>query len=203
MKSILLCLCLGVSLMTFSQSFEVGPMLNLERTTFTVPTGDIVIIVGGTGGGEDTRNTGYESNIAFGGYFSYYPDGGFSDRLALSTELFYNETSSTEFGDLSFSTISLIPYVSFSFFDDFPLFMGIGGGIAFVLDKPSFPQESFNDDIQNIDIPLKMMLAYRFEDIVTIELGVHGSVTKVVKDEVARNSYYLGVKVPLNQLLKK
>lgn len=186
----------------FGQSLEIGPMFNLERTTFTIPTEGFSIILGGNGGiSENTRNTGRDSNIAVGGYISYYFDGGYSDRFAVSAELFYNKTSSPEFGDNSFSTISLIPYFNISFFDDFPLFFGFGGGIAFAINTPTFEDDFTNERVKNVDIPLKLFTAYRLENIITIELGVHGSVTKIIEDIASRNSYYFGVKVPLNKLL--
>lgn len=198
-------LILGIILTTnylVAQSVEFGPMINYEQTTFTVPTGNIVI--GGPGGAsEETRNTGHETNIAFGGYFMVYPDGIFSDRFGYGAELFYLKNTSTEISEFSASTINLIPYVNFSPFADFPFFVGLGGGVSYIISTENNIETLTDDDINNFGLQLKLAASYRIENIATIEFGVHGGFLDIVDDQLKTNTYYLGIKVPLNKLINK
>lgn len=185
-----------------AQGLEFGPIVNLERTSFSVPTGNIII--GGPGSAsKESENTGFETNVAFGGYFMYYPDGTFSDRLGYGAELFYVKNTSTKITNLSVSTLNFLPYLNFSFFDDFPLFLGVGGGVSYVITTDNDIETLSDDDINKFGIQLKLAASYRFENIVTIEFGVHGGILDLVDDQIKTNTYYLGVKVPLNKLIIK
>lgn len=198
-------LILGVILTTnylIAQSVEFGPMINYEQTTFTVPTGNIVI-GGPGGGGEETRNTGHETNIAFGGYFMLYPDGVFSDRFGYGAELYYLNNTSTEIKDFSASTINFIPYLNFSPFTDFPFFVGFGGGVSYIISSNNNIETLSDNDINNFGLQVKFAASYRIENIATIEVGAHGGFLDIVDDQLKTNSYYFGIKVPLNQLLNR
>tara|TARA_B100002051_G_C16435158_1_gene486180 strand:+ start:59 stop:670 length:612 start_codon:yes stop_codon:yes gene_type:complete len=195
--SFLLILIAGTN--SYSQEFEIGPMFNLEHTSFNIPD-DSFIVIGGPGtGGKGSRTTGFENNFSGGIYGSYF----FSEQLALSAELFYTKTSATEFGDKSFSSINLIPYLSYKFFEEVPLFLNLGGGIAYMVKTPDFGDAYSieENEIKKIDIPLKFSVSYNVKDFILIDLGIHSSVTSVVEDKILRTAYFVGVKMPLNKLL--
>ncbi len=197
----MLCVIFATSYLN-AQSLELGPLINYEKTSFSVPTGNILI--GGPGGAsKETRNTGFETNIALGAYFMIYPDGVFSDRFGYGAELFYIKNTSTEIKDFSVSTINLIPYINVSPFADFPFFVGIGGGVSYVISSENNTGTVPDDDINNFGFQTKLAVSYRFENIITIEFGAHSEFSDLVDDQIKTNTYYLGIKLPLNQLLNK
>lgn len=198
-KSGLIVFIFLLNLNVYSQELEFGPLLNYERTSFNIPDDSFIVIGGPGGGGPGSRTTGFETNFAFGGFATYY----FDERIAVSGELFYVKTTATEFPGLAFTSLNLIPYVSVGLFNKFPLYLNLGGGVAYMLSTPNFEEYPSipDEDVKNIDIPIKAGFSYRIHHIVTIELGVHTSFTRVVKDELLRTHHYLGVKIPLNALL--
>ena len=184
---------------SYSQEFEIGPMFNLEHTSFNIPDDSFIVIGGPGAGSEGSRTTGFENNFSGGIYGSYF----FSEQLALSAELFYTKTSSTEFGEKSFSSINFIPYLSYGFFEDIPLFINLGGGVAYMIKTPDFGDKYSiqEEEIKKVDIPLKFSISYNVKDLFLIDLGIHSSVTRVVEDKILRTAYFIGVKVPLNKLI--
>lgn len=183
-----------------SQEFEIGPMINYEPSSFNIPDSSFIVIGGPGGASEGSRTTGFEKHITFGGYAAYF----FEDNVGVAAELFYQETSATEFGDNVFKSINFIPYGAFEFWNT-NIFLNLGAGIGLMIDTPEFG-EGYNvdkKDIKKFDIPVKAGFDYKIDNILTIGFGVHSSVTRVVKDEILRTHYYLGIKVPLNRILAK
>lgn len=200
LRGLLLFLLLGVT-NSYAQEFEIGPMLNLERTSFNIPDDSFIVIGGPGSGSKGSRTTGYENNFSAGIYGSYY----FSERFAFSAELFYTKTTATEFEDYAFNSINLIPYISYSLLEDIPLFINLGGGVAYMVRTPDFNDryEVEENEIKKVDIPLKLSVSYKVKNYFLIDFGIHSSVTRVVEDKILRTAYFIGVKVPLNKFLNK
>lgn len=151
---------------SYSQEYEIGPMFNLERTSFNIPDNSFIVIGGPGTGSKGSRTTGYENNISGGIYGSYF----FSEQLAFSAELFYTKTSATEFGNKSFSSINFIPYLTYGFFNEIPLFLNLGGGIAYMVKTPDFGDDYSIEanEIKKVDIPLKFSIFYNVKDFFLI-----------------------------------
>ncbi|MAP53493.1 hypothetical protein [Altibacter sp.] len=188
------------SIPSVGQQFEVGPMVNYDRTSFNVPDSSFIVIGGPGGGSEGSRTTGFETNFSLGAYGTYY----FHEHFGLAAEIYYTETSATEFQDNVFKSLNIIPYITAELWNT-NIYLNLGGGFAYMLDTPEFEGDfSVTDEaIRTFDIPIKMAVNYRITDIITIDVGIHTSATRVVKDEITRVHHYLGIKVPLNRILSK
>ncbi|WP_034258591.1 outer membrane beta-barrel protein [Altibacter lentus] len=193
-------LCSLFSIPAMAQQLEVGPMVNYDRTSFNIPDSSFIVIGGPGGGSEGSRTTGFETNYSVGAYGTYY----FHEHFGIAGELYYTETSATEFDDNVFKSLNFIPYITAELWNT-NIYLNLGGGFAYMLDTSMFDGD-YNvneEDIQSFDIPIKMAVNYRITDIITIDLGIHTSATRVVKDDITRVHHYLGIKVPLNRILSK
>lgn len=172
-------------------------MFNYESTSFNIPDDSYIII--GEYGGEGSRTTGYEGNFSVGVFSQIFLE----ERVAIAGELFYTKTTSTELKDIEFTSINFIPYASLSLIRNGELYLNLGAGVAYMVKTPDFQDEELNDRIKKIDIPIKLGASYRFPKFAIIDIGIHSSVTRVIEDELLRTAYYIGLKIPLNQLLNK
>ncbi len=197
MKIFILSSLLLVYCFSHSQEFEIGPMFNYEATTLVIPDNSYFIV--GEMGGQGTKSTGFETNFSIGVFAQYFLE----ERIAIAAELFYGKTTSTDLKDTEFTSVSFIPYSSMSLIKNSELYLNFGAGIAYMLKTPDFENEELNNKIRKIDVPFKIGLNYRFPKLFIIDVGIHNSFTKVVKDELFRTSYYVGVKMPLNQILDR
>src|SRR5690606_19850261 len=197
LDKLILFLFLLIAPFVSSQEFEIGPMFNLERTSFNVPDDSFIII--GEYGGEGSRTTGYENNFSFGIFGQLFLE----ERIAVAGELFYSKTTSTELKGVAFSSINFIPYTSLSLIRNGELYLNLGAGVAYMVKTPDFDNQELNEKTKKIDFPIKLGVNYRFPKYLIIDVGIHSPFTKIVEDELLRTAYYLGVKIPLNQLLDK
>lgn len=197
MKIIILSALFLVFGFSYSQDFEIGPMFNYEATTLVIPDNSYFIV--GEMGGQGTKSTGFESNFSFGVFAQYFLE----ERIAIAAELFYGKTTSRDLEDTEFTSVSFIPYGSMSLIKNSELYLNFGAGIAYMLKTPDFENEELNNEIRKIDVPFKIGLNYRFPKLFIIDVGIHNSFTKIIKDVLFRTSYYVGIKVPLNQTLNR
>lgn len=197
MKKIILLVILFLCELTYSQEFEIGPMFNYERTSFNIPDDSFIIV--GEYGGEGSRTTGYESNFSIGIFSQFFLE----ERIAVAGELFYTKTTSTELKDIEFTSINFIPYASLSLIKNGELYLNLGAGIAYMIKTPDFQDEALNKKTKKIDFPIKLGLNYRFPKLVIIDAGIHSPFSRIVEDELLRTAYYIGIKIPLNQILNK
>ncbi|MBP0905860.1 hypothetical protein ACFSKN_15075 [Mariniflexile gromovii] len=197
MKKITLLLMFLICGLSFAQEFEIGPMFNYERTSFNIPDDSFIIV--GEYGGEGSRTTGYESNFSFGVFGQFFLE----ERIAIAGELFYTKTTSTEFKDIEFTSINFIPYASLSLIRNGELYLNLGAGIAYMTKTPDFENEELNEKTKKFDFPIKLGLNYRFPKLLIIDVGIHSPFSRIVEDELLRTAYYLGIKIPLNQILNK
>lgn len=185
----------------FSQDWEFGPLLNYESTTFTFPD-DNTIIVGGNGG-RGIDNLGRESNFSFGVYATRNPIGnGF-----YGAELFYGRHTAAETEGVTVDALNFIPHFAFDVFD-IGLYIGAGIGVGYIINTEGIDEspDGFGNgpEIQRIDFPIRIALSYPLKDIITVEAGIRGSLTSFEKQaELKRNSFFVGIKVPLSHILKK
>lgn len=179
--------------------FEIGPMVNFEYSTLFVNTGELVIDNYGKVK-EEWENTGYESNFSGGIYAMYYF---YESRVGVGAELYYDKVSSTEFGEENYyNSITFLPFINLNIIEKLEnLYFGAGGGVSFIQNSPEYGPEVNSEDIRDITIPLKLSASYRFRNRVTIETGVHGEILEAVKDLVLRNSFFVGVKIPVNRII--
>lgn len=183
--------------LSYSQEFEIGPMFNYERTSFNIPDDSFIII--GDFGGEGSRTTGYESNFSFGIFSQLFLE----ERIAIAGELFFSKTTSTELRDIEFTSINFIPYASLSLIRNGELYLNLGAGIAYMVKTPDFENEDLNNKTKKIDFPIKLGVNYRFPKFVIIDVGIHSPFSRIVEDELLRTAYYIGLKIPLNQIVKQ
>ncbi|MDR5591221.1 hypothetical protein [Christiangramia sp. SM2212] len=178
--------------------FEIGPMVNFEYTSLIVSSGQKSINNQGRIE-EDWNATGYESNFSAGLYTMFF----IQERVGVGAELYYDKTTSTDFGEENYYTsVTFLPFVNINFIESIPgLYFGAGGGISLIQDSPDYMDLFEEEEIQDIALIGKLSATYRFRNIITIETGIHGDVLEVVKDRVKRNSFFLGVKIPLNRIL--
>lgn len=202
MKSIVCTLVtLFLSTCLFAQDWEFGPLLNYESTTFTFPD-DNTILVGGNGG-RGIDNLGRESNFSFGVYATKNPIG----RAFYGVELFYGRHTASETEGVTVDAINFIPHFAFDFFD-IGLYIGAGIGVGYIINTKGIDEtpDGFGNgsEIQRIDIPVRIALSYPLKNIITLEAGLRGAVTSFEKQaELKRNSFFVGIKVPLSEILKK
>jgi hypothetical protein len=196
MKKITLLLLL-ISQLSFSQEFEIGPMFNYERTSFNI-TDDSFIVVGEFGG-EGSRTTGYESNFSFGIFSQFFLE----ERIAIAGELFYTKTTSTELNNVEFTSINFIPYASLSLIKNREFYLNLGAGIAYMTKTPDFENEELNEKTKKVDFPIKLGLNYRFPKLLIIDVGIHSPFSRIIEDELLRTAYYIGIKIPLNQIINE
>ncbi len=202
LRTLIVLLFLFLSTQTFAQRrgghFEIGPMFNLEYSTIYVNTGELVITNTGEVK-EEWKDSGYDTNFSGGVYGMYY----FESRIALGAELYYDKITSTEFGSENYYTsITFLPFINLNFIESVEnLYFGAGGGVSFIQETPEYGSEVDPEDIREITIPLKLSASYRFKNRITFETGVHGEILGVVKDLARRNSFFVGVKIPINRIL--
>ncbi len=195
MKKAIIMILLLLGTVSYSQEFEIGPMLNFERTSFNIPDASFIMI--GDYGGEGSRTTGYENNFSFGIFGQFFME----ERVAVAGELFYTKTTSAELEGIEFTSINLIPYASLSLIKNEELYLNLGAGIAYMVKTPQFENADLNRKTRKMDFPIKLGLNYRFPKLVIIDLGIHSPFSRIVEDELLRTAYYLGIKIPLNQIL--
>lgn len=201
LRKLVVTLFLFLSIQSFAQRrgshFEIGPMFNLEYSTIYVNTGELVITNSGNVQ-EEWKDSGYETNFSGGVYGMYY----FDSRIALGAELYYDKITSTDFGSENYYTsITFLPFVNLNFLERIEnLYFGAGGGVSFIQQSPEYGPEVDPEDIREITIPLKLSASYRFKNRITLETGVHGEILTAVKDLAKRNSFFLGVKIPVNRI---
>ena len=195
MKKIVLIVISVLCELSYSQEFEIGPMFNYERTSFNIPDDSFIIV--GEFGGEGSRTTGYESNFSFGIFSQLFLE----ERIAIAGELFYTKTTSTELQDIEFTSINFIPYASLSLIRNGELYLNLGAGIAYMVKTPQFENEELNNKTKKIDFPIKLGVNYRFPKFIIIDVGIHSPFSRIVEDELLRTAYYMGIKIPLNQIL--
>ena len=178
---------------SYSQTIEFGPLIQYHRTAFQKPDSG-TIDISGSNINEGVKTTETDPNIAFGGYFGYFTE----NTFAYIGELFYVSTSSPNYGDNSFQSINFIPGVAVEILDS-NLFINIGIGAGFILNKPDF--EGINDvegeTYKNIDALVKFALNYRIKKVFTLDGGVLYGASDIV-DNQNRFHFYLGTRVPLN-----
>nr|WP_299386068.1 hypothetical protein [Allomuricauda sp.] len=178
-----------------AQEVHYGPMLAYANTTITVATGNIVI--GPSGGGTEKKNTGYQNNVAFGGYFTIP----FSSSVEgfWGSEIFYNRTTSKDLEDISLAHLHIIPTLGV-----FPLrsnfYAEIGAGAGIMLEDQGL-QTNFGDDIRRVDFSGKLSCGYHFRKIGRVEIGFYGS-SEMVKSQAARIMFLATTKLQLDGLLK-
>ncbi len=193
---------LFISTSIFSQDWEIGSILAYERTTFNFPD-DNTIIIGGPGG-RASDDLGRESNFSFGAYAVKYP----TELAFYGAELFYGRHTAARAPGIAVDGISFIPHFGLDFFD-IGIFLGGGIGVGYILNVDGIDEtadDGFGNspDTQRIDIPIRASISYRIKNVLTIEAGVRSSLTSFEKqEELKRNSFFAGVRVPLNQFFSK
>lgn len=182
----------------FSQKrFNFGTLLNYEKTTLTIPNGQIVVSTNGGGISEQTRSTGYKSTFGLGFYGRYIFDEEWNHSISL--DLFYDKTSSEQFSEVNYHAINLIPYIDLNLFKT-NIHLNLGFGLGFILNKVELQN---TDRVQNnIDVIGKLGLQYFYKDYIIIEIGKYPPIKEVVKDYFGRDKYYFGVKIPLDKYFK-
>ena len=189
--------CICCAWVGFSQEVVYGPMLSYDSTTFSIPDTS-VIIVGGAGG-FGVQDLGSETNFSAGAFLYYYP----ADQGFYGGELFYSRHTATEAEGVSVESINLIPQFGFDPLN-INLFLNGGIGIGYLYAIDGF--NDFNDfnDLTSIDLAVKLGVSYRLKNIITLEAGLRGALTNFESNnEVSRQSFYGGVKIPLSQIFQK
>lgn len=189
-KLLFLTLFLCVSQSNYSQKLEYGTMLNLERTTLSVPNGEYTIYSNG-GYSEGATSTGKRTNIGIGAFATYQI---IEDVFDVGCELFYDNTSSQKV-DQSFQAINLVPFLRIQLARN--IYFSLGGGTGFILNSPQFENNTYKS--KKIDFIGKASLGYSIKNYCTLELGFYPPVTSVVENYLNRQKTYLGIKVPLNK----
>lgn len=183
---------LVISQSNYGQKLEYGGMLNIERTTLSIPNGATTIYSNGSYS-EGADRTGFETNFGIGFYGSYTIK---DNVLSVGCELFYDKTSSTEI-NVSFQAINIVPYVDVVAFSNFHFSLGVGTGV--ILNSPTFENSSYES--KSNDFVAKASIGYRVKNYCTIEMGMYPPVTSVVEGYLNRDKYYFGIKVPLDKYL--
>lgn len=175
------------------RDFEVGPLFNFEYTSLYLAEN----VFNGTDA-EGSSISGFEPNYAVGVYGIYYllPKAGFG------MEIYYQRTSSEELrGNDHYNSLTVMPYVNIDPFRQIQgINFGFGIGAAFIQEAPNFGATVKEEDVRVVTIPAKLSISYRIRNQFTFEMGAQAEVFEVVKDQVRRNSLYLGVKVPFNRV---
>ena len=174
----------------YGQKLEFGPMLNIERTTLSVPNGEYTIYSNG-GYSEGATSTGKKTNLGIGAFANYQI---MEDVLDIGGELFYDKTSSVKV-DNSFHAINLTTYLRAQIARN--LYFSLGGGMGFILNSPQFENNNYKS--KKIDFIGKASLGYNIKNHCIVELGFYPPVTSVVEDYLNRQKTYLGIKVPINK----
>lgn len=186
--------CICFTSVGLSQEIVYGPMLSYDSTTFNIPDTSVIVI--GGAGGFGVQDLGSETNFSAGAFLYYYP----VDRGFYGAELFYSRHSASEAEGISVESINFIPQFGFDLLD-INLFINGGIGIGYL-----YTIDGFNDssDLNSIDIALKLGLSYRLKNIITVEVGVRGAITKFeTSSEISRQSFFAGIKIPLSQIFQK
>lgn len=199
MKRILvIILFVGISINTVQsqKNDHIGVLFNVSNTTLRVPNGEIFINTGVNGGiGEGTDATGYNTNIMLGAYGTYAID----PLKSLGLELFYDKTSSKGIEDIGFSALNLVFFIDYDPFD-INFFLNVGVGTGYILNE--VPLQDSNLEQKKSDLFAKASLAYQFDGIGRIEVGIYPGVREIIEDYVTRSKYYVGIKLPISMFFK-
>lgn len=198
-KNILKLLLALVSMSAYTQDWDIGPMIDLTQTTFSIPdtSGSNVAI----GLNQMRPDLNAETNFAVG-IFGLY---NYKERLVYGGQLFYSKHSISNRTRLNnVQAIQFIPYVSYDFFN-IGLFTGIGLGVGYITNiDESISTFEENSDLNSIDFPAKFALWYRVKDVAIIEIGGNYSLTAFEGNSKAkRTGLHVGLKIPLNKILYK
>lgn len=196
LKKLLYCIIFLISITGYGQyfsEFEVGPMLNYQRTSLYIDNS-----VFSDAGEEGFSNSGFQSNYAVGVYAIYY----LKPRIGIGAELYYDKTSSTVLGNENhYNSLTFMPYLNYDPFRQVRNFyFGGGVGVSFIQESPEYGSEVKEEDVRVITIPVKLSVSYRVRNQFTFELGANLEVQEVVKDVVRRNAVYFGIKIPVNRV---
>lgn len=178
----------------YSQKLEYGAMLNLERTTLSVPNGEYTIYSNG-GHSEGATSTGKKTNIGIGAFATYQI---IEDAFDIGCELFYDKTSSQKV-DQSFQALNLVPFLRVQIARN--LYFSLGGGAGFILNSPQFENNTYKS--KKVDFIGKASLGYNIKNYCTLELGFYPPVTSVVENYLNRQKTYLGIKIPISKYSNK
>lgn len=198
-KYIFLPLFAFISISVLSQDWDIGPMADLSRTTFSIPDTRASNIAIGLDQMRPDINA--ETNFAVG-IFGLY---NYKERLVYGGQLFYSKHSISNTTRLNnVQAIQLIPYLSYDFFN-IGLFTGIGIGVGYITNiDESIATFEENSALNSIDFPAKFALWYRIKDIAIIEVGGNYSLTAFEgNSEAKRVGLHVGLKIPLNKILYK
>ncbi len=178
----------------YSQKLEYGGMLNLERTTLSVPNGEYTIYSNG-GYSEGATSTGKKTNIGLGLFANYSI---IEDVFDIGCELFYDNTSSQKVNE-SFQAINLVPFARVQLAKN--IYFSLGGGTGFILNSPQFENNTYKS--KKFDFIGKASLGYNIKKYCTLEIGFYPPVTSVVENYLNRNKTYLGIKVPISKYMQR